>query len=397
MAERRRPAPCIRVGDAYDVVVGHGVLATASPALLGAGGASGCSSCHPTRAGGTGRSRGRDDAARRRLSACTTPRCPTPRRPRPPRSPPACGRSSARPAFTRIRRRRRRRRWHRHRPRRLRRGHVAARGARSSTSRRRCSPWSTRRSAARPASTPPRARTSSAPSTRRPACSATSTRWRRCPRPDFVAGLAEVVKAASSPTRVILDLVEADPGGGHRGATARTLRELVERAIARQGRRGRRRTSRSPGCARSSTTGTPSATRSSRSRATGGATARRSPSAWSTPPSSPGWPGTSARTSWTGTGRCSRRWGCRRPTRRAAGEQLLAAMRRDKKSRGAPAALRRPRGRRPPGAARGPRRRLAARRLHRHRHLSPRPADAQEVHRPSVLRGRLGSTAMLDR
>ncbi len=52
------------------------------------------------------------------------------------------------------------------------------------------------------------------------------------PRNDFVAGLAEVVKCGFIADPVILDLVEADPRGGDPAATARTLRELIERAIA---------------------------------------------------------------------------------------------------------------------------------------------------------------------
>ena len=69
-----------------------------------------------------------------------------------------------------------------------------------------------------------------------------------------------------------------------------------------------------------------------------GATARRSASAWSTSPSSPGSPATSpaprAMRSWRGTGRCSSRSGCRRPTPPGAGTSCSTAMRRDKKSRG---------------------------------------------------------------
>ena len=52
-----------------------------------------------------------------------------------------------------------------------------------------------------------------------------------------------------------------------------------------------RRTCARPGCGRSSTTATRSGTRSSAPRTTGGGTATRSPSAWSTRPRSGGWPG----------------------------------------------------------------------------------------------------------
>ena len=50
------------------------------------------------------------------------------------------------------------------------------------------------------------------------------------PRPDFVAGLAEVVKAGFIADPVILDLVEADPAAATRWDGPHT-RELVERAI----------------------------------------------------------------------------------------------------------------------------------------------------------------------
>ncbi len=51
------------------------------------------------------------------------------------------------------------------------------------------------------------------------------------PRPDLVAGLAEVVKAGFIADARILELVEADPGGATRWDGPHT-RELVERAIA---------------------------------------------------------------------------------------------------------------------------------------------------------------------
>ena len=97
------------------------------------------------------------------------------------------------------------------------------------------------------------------------------------PRADLVAGLAEVVKAGFIADPGILDLVEADPAARPAG-TARTPASSSS-ARSRSRPTSSRRTSPSRGCARSSTTGTPSATRSSRSRATGGGTARRSRSA----------------------------------------------------------------------------------------------------------------------
>ena len=65
-------------------------------------------------------------------------------------------------------------------------------------------------------------------------------------------------------------------GGPGAARRRRSLRELVERSVAGQGRGRRRRPDARQACARSSTTATPSATRSSRSSATTGATARRS-------------------------------------------------------------------------------------------------------------------------
>ena len=83
---------------------------------------------------------------------------------------------------------------------------------------------------ARPASTRPRARTSSGPSTRREPSSATPTSSRRCRAADYVAGLAEVVKAGFIVDPVILDLVAADPEAATRPDGPHTL-ELIERAI----------------------------------------------------------------------------------------------------------------------------------------------------------------------
>ena len=152
------------------------------------------------------------------------------------------------------------------------------------------------------------------------------------PPDDYVAGLAEVVKCGFIADPAILDLIEADPAAA---AKTRKPGRARARSSARshQGRRRGRRTSPSRGCARSSTTATPSGTRSRRSRATAGATVRPSASAWSSPPSWPGSPAASTNRPPPGTAAC---WSCsacrRRTTGRWAG--LLEAMRVDKKTRG---------------------------------------------------------------
>ena len=128
------------------------------------------------------------------------------------------------------RRRRRARRGSHHRPGGLRGRDLAARGPGRARARRRCSAWSTPRSAARPASTPPRARTWSAPSTRRPACSATSPRCATLPREELASGMAEVVKTGLIADPRILDLVEADPAAAT-DPDGDVLRELVERSV----------------------------------------------------------------------------------------------------------------------------------------------------------------------
>ena len=155
-------------------------------------------------------------------------------------------------------------------------------------------------------STPPRARTWSARSTRRPAslCDLDAAR-RRCPPHDYVSGPGRGGQGRlhrrparssswSRPTRS----AAADAGD-------RVLRELVERAVAGQGGGGRRRT-----CAEAGPAGDPQlrpharATRSRRSSGTAGGTARRSASAWCSPPSWPRWPAGSTTPPRTGTGRC---------------------------------------------------------------------------------------------
>ena len=52
------------------------------------------------------------------------------------------------------------------------------------------------------------------------------------PRDDYVSGLAEVVKCGFIADPVILDLVEADPDAARPTRRRRSLRELIERAIA---------------------------------------------------------------------------------------------------------------------------------------------------------------------
>ena len=187
------------------------------------------------------------------------PRSPTPRRPRPRRWRPAAGACSARAGFTRTdavvgvgggtvtdlagfvaatwlrgvrgrpraddparhgRRRRRRQDRHQHR-----RGQEPGRGV------------------------PPAGR----------ACCATSTRSTTLPRHDLVAGLAEVVKCGFIADPVILDLVEARPGRGRRRRDGPDAARADRARRPGQGRRRRPRTCAESGCARSSTTGTPSA------------------------------------------------------------------------------------------------------------------------------------------
>ena len=135
------------------------------------------------------------------------------------------------------------------------------------------------------------------------------------------------------------DLIESDPAAALRPGSA-ALRELVERADPGQGGGGRGRPARDdldrlagrPGAAQLRAHARP------RDRAAGaataGGTARRSASGWSSPPSSPGWPGGWTTPRPTGTGRCSTGSGC--PPRYAADafDDLLATMAVDKKTRG---------------------------------------------------------------
>ena len=165
------------------------------------------------------------------------------------------------------------------------------RGVPSSRCRRRCSAWSTRRSAARPRSTSRRARTWSARSTRPPGCSPTWRPWRPCRGQDYVAGLAEVVKAGFIADGEILRLVAADPRG--RGPARRPAHPRARRAVDRgQGPRGGGRPARVRACGRCSTTGTRSATPSRSLSGTPSGTATRSRSAWCSRPRWPGCPAT---------------------------------------------------------------------------------------------------------
>ncbi len=101
---------------------------------------------------------------------------------------------------------------------------------------------------------------------------------RTLPREDYVAGLAEIIKAGFIVDPVILDLVAADPEAATRPDGPHTI-ELIERADPGQGRCRHARTSRSPRCARSSTTGTRSVMPSSTSSTIVVVTVKRSPSA----------------------------------------------------------------------------------------------------------------------
>ena len=190
----------------------------------------------------------------------------------------ATGRGRCAAASPRIgphprRRGRRRRRRDGHRRRRVRRRRAATAACRSCTCPPRCSAWSTPPSAARPASTCPRARTWSARSGSRPACSATSTRWPRCRRASGAAGDGEMAKYHFLTGDDLLAL---------------PLAERVARCVAikADGRRRRRARGRRAGPLLNYGHTLGPRPRDRRPTTTC-ATARRSPSAWSTPPS---WP-----------------------------------------------------------------------------------------------------------
>ena len=192
---------------------------------------------------------------------------------------------------------------------------------------------------------------------------------RRCRTTDFVAGLAEVVKAGFIADPEILDLVEADPALRPTRWDGAARPELVERAItvkadvvaqdlSESGLREILNYGHTLGHAIEQV---------ERYRWRHGAAVAIG---MCSPPS---WRARSGRLGDDVVARhrsVLRRWGCRRPTRAGRSSSCCAVMRRDKKARGDTAAVRRARRHRPPGAARGPRRGLAARRLHRHLHLT---------------------------
>ena len=222
-----------------------------------------------------------------------------------------------------LRRDRRRRRRCDDRPRRVRRRDLAARDPRGAGADDAARAWSTRPSAARPASTPPRARTSSAPSTRRPGVLCDLAALESMPRHDFVAGLAEVVKCGFIADPRILELVEANAADADRPVAAAVVAGAARARRARgrgegAGRRGE--DLREGGLREILNYGhTLRRTRSSTSSGSSGGTARRCRSAWSTSPSSRGWPGGCPTRSSTGTARSSRRSGCPSPTAATAG------------------------------------------------------------------------------
>ena len=293
-----------------------------------------CCVVHPPRWRG-GRARPRSSCAAPVSRSFTRPTCRTPRPPRPPRSPPVCGRSSARPTS----------------PARTPWSASAAgtsptspassprpgcAGCRSCRCRRRCSAWSTPRSAARPASTPPRARTWSARSTRRPRCSCDlDAPGHAAARTTSSPGSPRSSRPASSPTR--RSSTSSRPTRRRpldRDGAARSA-ELIERAIAvkaevvaedltrvraardpqlRPHPRPRDRAGRAlPLAARRGGLGRHGVRRRA-------APARRPAERRRRRPAPRG---------------AAARSGCRPPTRRARCDALLATMRRDKKTRGA--------------------------------------------------------------
>ena len=139
------------------------------------------------------------------------------------------------------RRRRGLRRGSGHRPRRVRRRHLDCAVSASCRCPPACSAWSTPPSAGRPASTP-RAGKNLVGAFHPPA--AVLRRHRRAGRAaarrSSARGLAEVVKCGFIADAAILDLLEADPTG------RRDTGELIERAVAGQGRRRRPTTSTTP-------------------------------------------------------------------------------------------------------------------------------------------------------
>ena len=162
-------------------------------------------------------------------------------------------------------------------------------------------------------------------------------------------GLAEVVKGGFIADPRDPRARRGRPGRGHSTPPAPTLRELVERGGRASRPRWSPRTCASPACARSSTTGTRSATPSRRSSGTAGGTARRSSVGLVYAAELARAGGRLDAAAWRGTARCSPRSGCRRPT---AGRVARPARRDARRQEGPrrPAALRRPGRHRPAGA-----------------------------------------------
>ncbi len=112
--------------------------------------------------------------------------------------------------------------------------------SRSCTCPPRCSPWSTRPSAARPGSTPRPARIWSARFISRSPSLADLATLETLPRNEIVAGMAEVVKAGFIADPVILDLIEADPQAAA-GSEGRRVAGADRAGDQGQGRSRRRR------------------------------------------------------------------------------------------------------------------------------------------------------------
>ena len=173
------------------------------------------------------------------------------------------------------------------------------------------------------------------------ACCATSTPWRRLPRDDCVAGLAEVVKCGFIADPAILELVEQDPTPAALTPASAVLRELVERAIrvkvdvvaadlketgGADGHPGREVLNYGHTLAHAIERSEDYAVRHGEAVAIG----------WSTPPSWPGSPAGSTPTSSRGTARVLERVGLPTTLRRSRFDDLHDAMRVDKKARGVP-------------------------------------------------------------
>ena len=135
---------------------------------------------------------------------------------------------------------------------------------------------------------------------------------------DYVSGLAEIIKAGFIADPVILELIESDPQAARTPAGPHTA-ELIERSIRVKAEVVSARPEGVGARARSSTTATRSPTPSRRTSATSGGTARRSPSACTSPPNSAVW-----RAGWTtrpptATARSSSRSACRCTTATTSG------------------------------------------------------------------------------